>query len=89
MLLKNNDKKAELLVHGWSDDVKKMVEVMCCDGCGKEFGKNAELQPYSTELFVRDCKVLVTLTVDSKPAELCMHCLTDLCISMESRPFFH
>jgi hypothetical protein len=67
--------------------VKKMVEVMCCDGCGKEFGKDAVLQPCSTELYVRDCKVLVALIVNGGPAELCMHCLTDLCISMESRPF--
>ena len=32
--------------------MKKMVEVTCCDGCGKEFGKNADLQKNYTELTV-------------------------------------
>jgi hypothetical protein len=74
--------------------MKKMIEVSCCDGCGKQFGKDAEMQPYSTELYTggtathTECKVTVTLTVDGKPAELCVHCLTGLCYNLERNPFF-
>ena len=73
--------------------MKKMVEVTCCDGCGKEFGKNAELQKNYTEICVGgtdthpQCVVQVTLMVKDRPAELCMHCLQNICLDLESRPF--
>jgi hypothetical protein len=68
--------------------MKKMLEVTCCDGCGHQFSEMRDMQSNETELDLRDCKVKVTLTVDDKPAELCVSCLTSLCYDLEKRPFY-
>ena len=70
--------------------MKKLVEVVCCDGCGEQI---SDPQKHETDVSLSDCNVRVTLAVArppqflSVPPELCSHCMEKVCHTLATHGF--